>query len=85
LLTIPGVRRGRYSIAIRTQAILEAKARETTVAVESVAKKQRMDNTFVEEIGADDILPLDVFDGLLDISGMYIHFFSEILLVFVSK
>ncbi|XP_045175151.2 vitamin D3 receptor A-like [Mercenaria mercenaria] len=66
-----GVRRGRYSIAIRTQAILEAKAREaeTTVSELVPVKKQRLDSTEENNLDAspDSGIALDVFDGLLDL------------------
>lgn len=69
-----GVRRGRYSIAIRTQAILEAKAREAeTIVTELVPrKKQRLDSPeyvsdYQSDTSPDSGLSLDDFDGLLDL------------------
>lgn len=64
------MRRGRYSIAIRTQAILEAKARETTDELPSAAKKQRLEDPIKQEYSDDmESLSFDVFDDLLDIPG----------------
>lgn len=70
MLFFSGVRRGRYSIAIRTQAILEAKARQSSTEIVA-PKRQRLNDTVIEEISNDDMenLSFDVFDGLLDISG----------------
>ncbi|XP_052214238.1 vitamin D3 receptor A-like isoform X2 [Dreissena polymorpha] len=67
-----GVRRGRYSIAIRTQAILEAKAREASDVVSTAVKRQRLDDTVIEEITSmdDDGFSFDVFDGLLSVSQL---------------
>ncbi|XP_060592284.1 vitamin D3 receptor-like [Ruditapes philippinarum] len=67
-----GVRRGRYSIAIRTQAILEAKAREAEATVTDPVpiKKQRLDSvneTDMLDSSPDSGIALDVFDGLLDL------------------
>lgn len=69
-----GVRRGRYSIAIRTQAILEAKAREAeTIVTDFVpVKKQRLDSPeYVSESSPDSGLCLDSFDGLLDLGERF--------------
>ncbi|WAR01328.1 RORB-like protein [Mya arenaria] len=67
-----GVRRGRYSIAIRTQAIMEAKARESSDVMETELKRQRLDDTTVEEVSSLEGggFTFDVFDGLLDISQL---------------
>ncbi|KAL4225167.1 Estrogen receptor [Mactra antiquata] len=73
-----GVRRGRYSIAIRTQAILEAKAREaedtTTDSDQTFSPKDQQFEYSPEETQSDfshvSELSLDVFDGLLDLTDL---------------
>jgi len=67
------VRRGRYSIAIRTQAILEAKAKEANDNATRTIKKQRLDDTFVEEMTSLDTdgFNFENFDGLLDLSRKF--------------
>lgn len=65
-----GVRRGRYSIAIRTQAILEAKAREAEVQdMDTVPLKRRRESAdadYLLETSKLEPVSMDVFDGLLD-------------------
>lgn len=69
-----GVRRGRYSIAIRTQAILEAKARQAEVEDENTvpAKRRRSSEESEYTLASTKLEPvsMDVFEGLLDFKDL---------------
>ena len=72
LIFNPGVRRGRYSIAIRTKAIVEAKAMEgKNVAVMLPHEPEIKQEPQLQLVPSPDSgISLDALDGLLDIAGM---------------
>lgn len=71
-----GVRRGRYSIAIRTKAIVEAKAMEgKNAAVMLPYEPQVKQEPKLELVPSPDSgISLDALDGLLDIGELNTHF-----------